>query len=160
MDQKSWYGHPNWWFFQLNHKIDFQHQNLNLRLYNKTFYSCNSFFRILNLSFQSLSNISGQQLSHSLVRRIIKTTTVTAQLNEEFGNCPRLFISYLIDVVFVLFIWFIWNTRVSISNVHFPTHAISKSLQHSVSHSINMFLSVSLYPFSAYSQLYLFLIWL
>ncbi len=157
MDQKSWHGHPNWWFFQLNHKIDFQHQNLNLRLYYKTFYSCSRFYRTVNLSFQSKSNISGQQWSHNLVRRIVKSTKVTAQLNEEFGNCPRLFISYLIDVVFVLFIWFIWNTRVSISNFHFLTHAVSKSLQHSVSLSINPFLSVSLSPFSAYSQLYLFL---
>ncbi len=36
---------------------------------------------------------------------------------EEFKTHPRLLISHLIDVVFVLFVWSVWNTQVSFSPI-------------------------------------------
>ncbi len=47
--------------------------------------------------------------------------------------------------------------RCPFPTVIFSTHAISKSLQCSISHSFNPFLSVSLAPSSAYSPLHLHL---
>jgi len=105
-----------------------------------------------------------------VVRCIIKRTKVTAQLNEEFLNCPRLFISHFIDVVFVPFVRFIWNTQLSFSNSHFQptpfpnlfnapslTLLICFSLSLCLSVSLSLCLSVSLSPSSAYSPLYLYL---
>jgi hypothetical protein len=65
-------------------------------------------------------------------------------------NHPGLFISRLIDILFVLSIRFLWNTEVSFFNGHFSTHATSYSLLCSVSHSVNLLLSVSHFPSSAY----------
>ncbi len=88
-----------------------------------------------------------------VVRHIIKRTKVTAQLNEGFGNHPRLFLSHLI-VCSIHLIYLKYPG--GLSNGHFPAHPISKSLQCSVSHSINPFLSDSLSSSSAYSPLYLY----
>ncbi len=69
----------------------------------------------------------------------------------------NLFISHLIDVLFVLFIQYIWNTQQSFSNGHFSTHAVSYSLLCSVSQFVNPFLSVCPSPSSAYSPLFSYL---
>ncbi len=74
--------------------------------------------------------------------------------NEEFEIRIRLLIPRLIDIVFVLFIWSIFHIlRCPFPQWSFPTHAVSKSFQCSVSHSVNPLLSFSLplSPFTPHS---------
>ncbi len=79
--------------------------------------------------------------------------------HEEFETCPRLLISHLIYVVFVLFIKSVWNNRVSFSPIVIsnPHHfQISPML---ISHSVNPLLSFSLsLSLSSYSLLHFHLL--
>ncbi len=84
----------------------------------------------------------------TVVRWIVKRPKVMAHSSNNLEPSTTIYIP-LIDNLFVLFIW---NTRVSFSNGHFSTHAISYSLLCSISHLIcsSLFLSLPL-PLTPYS---------
>jgi hypothetical protein len=66
---------------------------------------------------------------------------------------PKQDLSHLIDILFIILICFIWNTQVSVFTYgQFRTHAISISVQRSISHVTNLPLSFSLST-SIYSPL-------
>ncbi len=88
---------------------------------------------------------------------LVKGNESHSTAQSKFKTTPNLFLSHLIDVVIHPFNRVIEIISCSIPTVNFTTHAISVTLQCSVSFSVNLFLSVNLSPFSVYSPLYIHL---
>ncbi len=99
-------------------------------------------------------NSGNDQSIADVVRCIIKRTKVAAQWNEEFSKNQRLFISHLIDVVFILFIQFIWNTQASLfppaifQPTPFPNLSNALYLTPLICFSMLLFISPPLTPHS------------